>query len=63
MFLNYSHRKLRMTPRPEVKTSENKLKTSWMRKTDYKAYVSFSSLRTCTIDFGYFDIGYSGHDK
>ena len=51
MFFNYSYRKPKMTPRPKVETSENKSRTTWMRKTDYKAYVSFISLRTCTIDF------------
>ena len=61
MFFNYSHTKPRMTPKPKVETNENKPRTTWIMKTDYKAYVSFISLRTCTIDFWYFDSGCSRH--
>ena len=61
MFFNYSYGKLRMTPRSKVETSENKPRTTWIRKTDYKAYVSFISLRPCTTDFWYFDSGCSRH--
>ena len=61
MFFNYSYRKPRITLRPKVETSENKPKTTWMKKTDYKAYVSFISLRTCTTNFWYLDIGCSRH--
>ena len=61
MFFNYSYGKPRMTPRLKVATSENKPRTTWIRNTDYKAYVSFISLRTCTTDFWYFDSGCSRH--
>ena len=61
MFFNYSHGKPRMTPKPKVETSENKPRTTWISKTDYKAYVSFISLRTCTTNFWYFDSGCSRH--
>ena len=52
-----------MAHRPKVETSENKPRTTWIRKTYYKAYVSFISLRTCTTDFWYFDSGCSRHMK
>ena len=61
MFFNYSYGKPRMTLRPKVETSENKPRANWIRKTDYKAYVSFISLRTCTTDFWYFDSSCSRH--
>ena len=61
MFFNYTHVKPRMTPRPKVEISENKLRTTWIRKTHYKSYVSFISLRTYTTDFWYFDSGCSRH--
>ena len=61
VFFNYTHGKPRMTPRPKVETSENKPITTSIRKTNYKTYVSFISLRTCTTDFRYFDSGCSRH--
>ena len=61
MFFNYSHGKPRMTPKPKVEISENKTRTTWMRKTDYKAYVSFIFLRTSTTIFLCFDNGCSRH--
>ena len=51
MLFNYSYGKPRMTPKYKVETNENKPRSTWIRKTDYKAYVSFISLRTCTTDF------------
>ena len=59
MFFNYTHGKPKMTRRPKVETSENKPRTTWIRKIDYKAYVSFISLRTYTTNFWYFDSGCS----
>ena len=50
-----------MTTRPKVETSENKPRTIWIKKIDYKTYVSFISLRTCTTDFWYIDSGCSKH--
>ena len=61
MLFNYSYGKLRMTPRPKVETSKNKPRTTCMRKTDYKTYVSFISLRTFTTNFWYFDSSCSRH--
>ena len=34
MFFNYTHGKPRMTPKPKVETSENKSRTTWIKKTD-----------------------------
>ena len=61
MFFNYCYRKSRMTPRPKVETNDNKFKTTWIRKTNYKAYISFISLRFCATDFWYFDGGRFRH--
>ena len=61
MFFNYSYGKPRMTPRLKVETSENKPRTTWIMKTNDKAYVSFISLRTCITNIWYFDSGYSRH--
>ena len=36
-------------------TNDNKSKNTWIRKTNYKAYVSFISLKAYTNDFWYFD--------
>ena len=61
MFFNYSCVKPRMAHRPKVETSENKPRTTWIRKTDYKPYVFFISLRTYTTYFWYFDSGCFKH--
>lgn len=61
MFFNYFYGKPRITPRPKVEINENKPRTIWIRKSKYKAYVSFIFLRSCTTDFWYFNSGCSRH--
>ena len=61
IFFNYSYGKPRLTPWPKVETSENKPRTTWIKKTDYKAYAFFISLRTYTTYFWYFDSGCFKH--
>ena len=50
-----------MTPRPKVKKNKNKPRSTWIKKTNYKAYASLISLKACTTDFWYFDSGFSRH--
>ena len=40
-----------MTLRLKVETNGNKSRTTWISKFNYKAYVSFNSLRAYTVDF------------